>query len=412
VSHAGFAWSDEAPQVPPAAGGGAFAWSDEKEQNPSGPVTLNQNRREYTGPTIHGSDFLGDNIPQPPDTRTNKEQAMGALKATGTAVSAVAPVMTMGASLPIQMITGAGAGALGAKSQGATNTEAVESAAVGGALPAVLPAVGRFGGRIINRAIAPIADALRPAPKFPGAPFPEAPPAGEFVDAAPVTSRAAPPIAPSEVVQPKLLPETASPASNAGEYRAGPGEVEPEDVGAPNSRILGGRKGMIVTMPSEGGTRGLLSGESVPGHAGQIVESVAKPAPPNPARIGDALNEGLGGKLPEGHIPVKGSSVIRSYKYDPAAREFEAATTGGTYIHGDVSPEQVKAFENAPSKGKAWGDLKNNSTYVGKIVNGERVAAKPPRGLASADPNDLTPILKESVSRANAAKAARIAKPN
>jgi hypothetical protein len=117
-------------------------------------------------------------------------------------------------------------------------------------------------------------------------------------------------------------------------------------------------------------------------------------------------------ELPKDFNPVKGSSVIRGYKYDPATKEFSAATTGGTYIHGDVSPEQVKAFESASSKGKAWSDLKNNSTYVGKIVNGEKVSAKPPRALGSATPDDLAPEWGKALADVNSKKSARIAKPN
>lgn len=106
-----------------------------------------------------------------------------------------------------------------------------------------------------------------------------------------------------------------------------------------------------------------------------------------PAQVEQALNDSLGGRIPDGHTPVK-SSALRSYKYDPATREFEAATNTGTYIHGDVSPEQAQAFEAASSKGRAWADLKKNSTYVGKIVNGQRVSAIPPRSLASASPDE------------------------
>lgn len=124
----------------------------------------------------------------------------------------------------------------------------------------------------------------------------------------------------------------------------------------------------------------------------------AKPvanAVPKPAKVEEILNESLGGKIPPGHTPVK-STAIRSYKYDPATREFEASTTGGTYIHGDVSPEQAQAFEQASSKGKAWAELKKNSTYVGKIVNGKRVAAIPPMNLRSGVPDIAEPIPAET----------------
>lgn len=247
----------------------------------------------------------------------------------------------------------------------------------------------------------------KPEPVFPSAPLgPEAPPTGEFVDTPPVARPSSPPTARGEIVEPKLLPESASGASRRV------GGIAREDVSAPDENVLAGRQGVRVARPAPVGTQRLLPA----GSAGSMVESVA--APPKSAtpiadtgKLGDLLNEGLGGKIPEGHTPVK-SSAIRSYKYDPATKEFEASTASGTYIHGDVSPEQVEAFEKASSKGKAWSDLKNNSTYVGKIVNGERVAAKPPRDLGSASPEDLAPEWGKALADVKAKKAARIARPN
>lgn len=120
-----------------------------------------------------------------------------------------------------------------------------------------------------------------------------------------------------------------------------------------------------------------------------------------PGKVGDLLNESLGGKsllpnvplreqmpgkVPAGHSPVE-SSAIKSYKYDPASREFEFVTPSGAhYVHGDVSPEQIADFEKAGSKGKAFNEIKKNSTYVAKIVNGKRMAVKPDKNLASAAP--------------------------
>lgn len=121
------------------------------------------------------------------------------------------------------------------------------------------------------------------------------------------------------------------------------------------------------------------------------------------AKLSDLLNQGLGGKALEsgvtlrnqlpalkpgqagsiaesvapGHTPVE-SSALKSYKYDPDAQEFESVTnTGAHYIHGDVSPDQAAAFEAASSKGKAWNELRKNSTLVAKVVNGKRIPVKP-----------------------------------
>ena len=119
----------------------------------------------------------------------------------------------------------------------------------------------------------------------------------------------------------------------------------------------------------------------------------------NIAKLGDLLNTGLGGKplqpnvplrdqmntvtpntnLPEGHIPVE-STALKSYKYDPAAREFESVTQDGQhYIYGDVPPEAAAKFEAADSKGRAWAELRKTPgvVRVAKVINGTRVPTVP-----------------------------------
>jgi hypothetical protein len=99
--------------------------------------------------------------------------------------------------------------------------------------------------------------------------------------------------------------------------------------------------------------------------------------------------------------PVE-STALKAYRYDPAKQEFTALTqNGAVHIHGDVSPEQVAKFEATPSKGKAWNELRQNSTPVAKVVNGKRVSTIPPRALQSASPDDLTDALRESLRRVN-----------
>lgn len=91
----------------------------------------------------------------------------------------------------------------------------------------------------------------------------------------------------------------------------------------------------------------------------------------------DQVNASKAADVSEGHTPVT-SSAMKSYKYDPAAREFHARMTSGdtTYVYGDVSPEDAQAFETAESKGKALPQIKRNP-LVAKIVNGKRIAVKP-----------------------------------
>jgi hypothetical protein len=96
------------------------------------------------------------------------------------------------------------------------------------------------------------------------------------------------------------------------------------------------------------------------------------------------------------------TQALKAYKYDPAKREFTGVTQNGAiHIHGDVSPEQVAKFEANPSEGKAWNELRQNSTPVAKVVNGKRVSTIPPRSLQSASPEDLTDVLWESLRRVN-----------
>ena len=96
----------------------------------------------------------------------------------------------------------------------------------------------------------------------------------------------------------------------------------------------------------------------------QALQEAAKQVNPKPS-------------IPEGHTAVE-SSALKSYKYDPQAQEFEAYTpSGGHYVYGDVSPEQAAKFEAADSKGKAWNDIRQNSTLVAKVINGKRVPIKP-----------------------------------
>ena len=125
----------------------------------AGPVTLNQARgsgaappvtmfqkRGGVPPTPPTNGPLGDQIPEPTPYGTNQEQAIRAAKSTGAALSAVAPVMTFGASLPVQAAVSAGAGALGTKSEGGTNLQALRNAVIGGAIPPL----AEYGGRALG----------------------------------------------------------------------------------------------------------------------------------------------------------------------------------------------------------------------------------------------------------------------
>lgn len=104
----------------------------------------------------------------------------------------------------------------------------------------------------------------------------------------------------------------------------------------------------------------------------QQFDRVTPTSSPAPAKA-SAATPGM----PEGHAPLE-SSALRSYKYDPAAHEFEAWPTSGdtAYRYGDVRPEAAQAFENAPSKGKAFQQIKSSGTLVAKRINGKWVPVK------------------------------------
>jgi hypothetical protein len=127
-------------------------------------------------------------------------------------------------------------------------------------------------------------------------------------------------------------------------------------------------------------------------------KQTAQPTPAaTPANVEQALNQSLGGqplvrgvslrnqptaqavaagKLPEGFTPVD-SSVLKGYKYDPATQRFSAILKNGqSYVHGEVTPDLVSAFEAADSKGAAWTKaIRNGPGTV--LVEKNGVAVKP-----------------------------------
>jgi hypothetical protein len=142
-------------------------------------------------------------------------------------------------------------------------------------------------------------------------------------------------------------------------------------------------------------------------------EPAAKQTPKAPVtNLQQQINDALGGKVPQGHTPIK-SSALTSYKNNPAARELEVVTkeAGQHYIYGDVPPEAAAKFENATSKGKAWNELRKTPgvTQVATVVNGKRMPTKPPVALQSATPDDLAPEWSKAVADLKAKKAS---KPN
>ena len=372
--------------------------------------------------------------------RTPGEILKDSARAPAIGASVIAPILTGGASLPVQAAVGAASGAAQSKLEGGSNKEAAVSGAIGGALPFVGPVAGRVA-KTIGKVAGGVVDdipVVRQATKLGKYWRETAPPAAEPVNSgAPLPEKP-----PAEMMQANALSRGASsppdPAAGLGTIKSGqisqafkdPGAPFPEDPGTfpgapnpetPDPQLLKARALFEGSQPATDPAAGLgkiKQSNVAPGQAGQLAESMQKPAPSadvsngfKRGSLGDLLDQSLGAKklepnvplrkqmpatssgaissaadagasnsdLPAGHTAVK-SSALKSYKYDPSAREFEAkATSGNTvYVYGDVAPEDVKAFESADSKGKAWQSIRQNP-LVAKIVDGKRIAVKAPQ---------------------------------
>ncbi len=204
-----------------------------------------------------------------------------------------------------------------------------------------------------------------------------------------------------------------------------PGEIAPE---MPRPRAFFGG---IAPEPIPAREGLMLKGETEPGIPSpralskqldsSLSEAVGNKPPIRPGvKIRDQLKPDVAGDLPEGHTPVI-SSAIKSYKYDPAARELHVTTNNGTtYVSGEVTPEQAETFRTADSKGLAWKAIRDNSPLVAKINGAGRISVRPTEfrsvgpesaeepGPKIAKPNgtkpseDLTPKLKESLAEVKA----------
>lgn len=241
-----------------------------------------------------------------------------------------------------------------------------------------------------------IKPATAPAPVYPGAPLPEAPPA-EVQQARPLQTG----------------PETYhDPAAGLGEIPAAKtaqSSVAPDPQATPSPANTSPKQFEDLLTESLGGQK--------------LQPGVALKNQP-------AAMRAAAGKLPEGFTPVD-SSVLKGYKYDPEAQEFSAVTNNGQlYTHGDVSPDQVAAFEGAKSKGRAWTTaIRNSSPLVKKngvpvrpvapaeaspsaeaeVSQPESEAAEQPKAKAAAagagaSGSDLTSLLEQSLDNVKVEK--------
>lgn len=218
---------------------------------------------------------------------------------------------------------------------------------------------------------------------------------------APETPR---PVYPSEPQGPQIPFELqqAAPLRHLPETGAKPASVTGEALGT-------------LSKPKEFTLQDKPGAQPIPKSvASKALDSSLREAVGNkPVQPGVALKDQMK-PVPEGHTPVE-SSAVRSFKYDADQKEMHVHTPDGiTYVFGDVTPEQMQAFQNAPSKGKAWKVIRDSSPLVAKVLkSGERIPVKP-SGMRTFGPDgeiapgdDLTEALKKSLTSAGAGKQFR-----
>ena len=174
--------------------------------------------------------------------------------------------------------------------------------------------------------------------------------------------------------------------------------------------------------------------EPIPPRSGLLLKGeVAPPIVPRaiaPKEVETKLGEALGNKpitikpgvpirnqfqapaltAPKGQTAVE-STALKSFKYDPAARELHiTAKDGIAHVYGEVTPDQAKAFANAGSKGQAWKAIRDNNVHIAKVSQeGVRTADKGASRFRLATPEsqpsgDLVPALRKSLAAARKAK--------
>lgn len=369
-----------------------------------------------------------------PDIATSlKDAARG--PAYGAAV--VAPMLTGGASLPIQMGVGAASGAAQSALGGDKASGIGTSAAIGAVLPLAselpISRIARTSGKLLKGIaedvplvrqagkIAKYWKETEPAGVYPGASQPEAP-APQLLQgralaegAQQTDNMSAGPAALNKIPARGSLPAGFEPAGP--EYQPPVGTASNPVRGTVSRQMKNLPAGFEPAGPQYQPPTGSADNPATGGiPRGQIAEQMKQPPIQRPSlrqmmdSLNEPLNESVGASpppaankpiyqrgglaeqmkstpatdIPEGHTPVE-SSALKSYKYDAAAREFHVRYGSGDkiYVFGDVSPEEARAFEGADSKGKAMQAIARNPE-VARIINGKRMTV--PRSGSAVKP--------------------------
>lgn len=365
---------------------------------------------DYMGALQHGLNYLvpfvGQQADQAGEQLKSGDIAGGVGRTLGAAlpIAAGSPEVQSAAGDAASAFKSAGESAVRSTARGANAALQKAPGIVGGAIGAAAGAkvAGSVGAELGGAAGAIAGRDLLPNVRIPGEGF-----------GLPNRVTGGPANAPPYEPPPPADPALTSPS------RSLPGQITPEIVDTelpipgvnvrPSLHRVMDDRGLLLTGDVDSGPKSLA--QLPPTAVHQAVQELGNKAAISDvttranqiAKLSDLLNQGLGGKALEsgvtlrnqlpalkpgqagsiaesvapGHTPVE-SSALKSYKYDPDAQEFESVTnTGAHYIHGDVSPDQAAAFEAASSKGKAWNELRKNSTLVAKVVNGKRIPVKP-----------------------------------
>lgn len=321
----------------------------------------------------------------------------------GVAAAAAVPIATLGAAEALHQ-TGAGAKALDAA--GNAIDAARDAVSVKGARTAIAnvadtvsailnnDATGLVSPRAVHagRMLGKVADLVRPTEPpatNPGAPFPEVAPE-QRLPAAFQPLPAKPPAVPGTVEAPfKSLTELPVPAVNQAIKELG--------MSAPISKLTERANNIakLGDLLNEGlGGKGLepnvtlknqMAAQSSPG-AEQVKTNIRSAQGLQAGGKTYVPSGGTAAELPEPQPrstpPPRASSAIDSFHYDPEAKEMHVTWKGGasptTYVYGEVTPEQSEMFHAAESKGMAAKSIKDNNVLVAKIVDGKRIPVTKP----------------------------------
>jgi hypothetical protein len=358
----------------------------------------------------------------------------GAARAVGNVAKETAGVIREAAT-PENIATAAG-GAIGGKI-GAIAGEPLGGAAAGAA-------AGRALGKTVAKRMARRAAESAPSgaiasasDELEGVTSPQTESASQSLPEVESPAASAIPAAQSPAAAPAAtFPETAAPAATPQPVRATLSDLKQQINdslgGKTNYEMAGGKpleKGKpIFTRPQTNLKQ-------------QIADAAEKPAAQTPrAPLTDLQKQitAAADPLPEGFTATPDSSLLKGYKYDPAKQQFSAVLNNGeSYTHGEVSPDQVKAFEDADSQGSAWTKkikqgpgtvlMEKNGVPVRKAARtivtdpetgrpefSDALEAKQNTGPAAtqtasqavptADEGDLTSLLQQSVEQVPAAK--------